>query len=93
MWLPPVNKVWSKNFLAPRYCGLSLLRTPKCGAEGVRYSGSWLYDPNLFLADIATVPFHVAHIFDDPEDGPLVLAAPIARLINTIIDNACVPAE
>ena len=22
----------------------------------------------LFLADIATVPFHVAHIFDDPED-------------------------
>ena len=26
------------------------------------------YDPGLFLADIATVPFHVAHIFDDPED-------------------------
>ena len=25
-------------------------------------------DPGLFLADIATVPFHVAHIFDDPED-------------------------
>ena len=24
------------------------------------------YDPGLFLADIATVPFHVAHIFDDP---------------------------
>ena len=26
------------------------------------------YDPGLFLADIATVPFYVAHIFDDPED-------------------------
>ena len=26
------------------------------------------YDPGLFLADIATVPFHVAHIFDDSED-------------------------
>ena len=26
-------------------------------------------------------------------DGALVLAAPTARLINTIIDNACVPAE
>ena len=26
------------------------------------------YDPGLFSADIATVPFHVAHIFDDPED-------------------------
>ena len=26
-------------------------------------------------------------------DGASVLAAPIARLINTVIDNACVPAE
>ena len=26
-------------------------------------------------------------------DGALVLAGPIARLINTVIDNACVPAE
>ena len=26
------------------------------------------YDPGLFLADIATVPFPVAHIIDDPED-------------------------
>ena len=26
------------------------------------------YDAGLFLADIATVPFYVAHIFDDPED-------------------------
>ena len=26
-------------------------------------------------------------------DGALVLTAPIARLINTVIDNACVPAE
>lgn len=26
------------------------------------------YVPGLFLVDIATVPFHVAHIFDDPED-------------------------
>ena len=26
-------------------------------------------------------------------DGTSVLAAPIARLINTVIDNACVPAE
>ena len=25
-------------------------------------------DPGLFLTDIATVPFHVAHIFDDSED-------------------------
>ena len=26
------------------------------------------YDPGLFSADIATILFHVAHIFDDPED-------------------------
>ena len=26
------------------------------------------YDPGLFLADIAIVPFHVAHTFYDPED-------------------------
>ena len=26
------------------------------------------YDLGLFLADIATAPFHVAHIFDAPED-------------------------
>ena len=26
------------------------------------------YDPGLFSADIATVPFRVTHIFDDPED-------------------------
>ena len=26
-------------------------------------------------------------------DGASVLAAPIARLTNTVIDNACVPAE
>ena len=26
-------------------------------------------------------------------DGASVLAAPIARLVNTVIDNACVPAE
>ena len=26
------------------------------------------YEPGSFSADIATVPFHVAQIFDDPED-------------------------
>ena len=29
-------------FLAPRYCGLSLLRTLNRGPEGVRSDGSWL---------------------------------------------------
>ena len=36
-------KIKKKEFLAPRYYGLSLLRTTKRGPEGVRYSGSWLY--------------------------------------------------
>ena len=34
------KSVLGQNFLAPRYYGLSLLRTPKRGPEGVRYSGS-----------------------------------------------------
>ena len=50
------------------------------------------YDPGLFLADIATVPFHVAHIFDDPDDvcwtwgkllsGALDVHTPVTRCIS-----------
>ena len=38
-------------FIAPRYCGLSLLRTPNDGPEGVRYNESWLCNSFLKIKD------------------------------------------
>ena len=37
-WPPSVNMVSNKNFLAPCYYGLLLLRTPNRGPKGVWYN-------------------------------------------------------
>ena len=37
-------KIYNRdNFIVPRYCGLSLIRTPNDGSEGIRYNEIWLY--------------------------------------------------
>ncbi|PFX15676.1 Titin [Stylophora pistillata] len=44
------------------------LQCPRFSPEAVLKRHFKHYDPGLFSADVATVPFHVAGIFDDPED-------------------------
>ena len=44
------------------------LQCPKFSPRTVLKRHFKHYDPGSFSADIATVPFHVAHIFYDPED-------------------------
>ena len=44
------------------------LQCPKFSPRTVVKRHFKKYDTGFFLADIATVPFHVAHIFHDPED-------------------------
>ena len=44
------------------------LQCPKFSPRTVVKRHFKYYVPELFLVDVATVPFHVAYIFDDPED-------------------------
>ena len=45
------------------------LQCPKFSPRSVVKRHFKQYVPGWFSADIVTVPFHVAHIFEDPEDA------------------------
>ena len=61
--LVQLNENWSIVYIS---LNSNQVRGYQTGSAGRRAGPSTL--AILFSADIATVPFHVTHIFDDPED-------------------------